>query len=75
MCLKIAAVIKMKEIDDLKLDGLLDPCANCRNMLTQAGVDVWRFRKSSVDTGPMAWARSLLQARRERLQSQNDGEW
>lgn len=65
----------MEEIYDLKLDGLENPCENCRYMLKQAGVDLWRFRKSLVDTGPMAWARSLLQAHRETLQSRKFGEW
>ena len=50
----------MQEIYDLELDGLLDPCKNCKDMLRQAGVDLRPFRKSLVDTGLMAWIRNLF---------------
>lgn len=44
----------MEEIDDLKLDALLDPCDNCKNILRQAGVDVERFSITLVDEEAVA---------------------
>lgn len=53
----------MGEIDDIKLDGLQDPCSNCQDLLRQAGVDVWRFRTSLVGEGAVAWVRSVFWAK------------
>ena len=54
LALKINPVIDMEEIDDLKLDALLDPCDNCKNILRQAGVDVERFSITLVDEEAVA---------------------
>ncbi len=53
----------MEEIFDLKLDALQDPCVNCKDLLRQAGVDLWRFQTSLVETGAIAWINNLISTR------------
>lgn len=61
LSLKIGSVVGIEKHCDLKIDGMLDPCGNCKNILRQAGMNVWRFRKSSVDTG--LWLGSRISSR------------
>lgn len=51
---KIDPLFDKKEINDLRLDALLDPCDNCKNILRIAGVDVARFSISLMDEEAMA---------------------
>ncbi len=58
--MRVSSVVAMEEIYDLKLDGLLDPCGNCRDLLRQARANVWRFRTDLVDRGPMSLVKNLF---------------
>ena len=46
LALRTRAVFKMDEIDDVRLEDLLDPCNNCQVGFTQCGVDLDQFQVS-----------------------------
>ena len=54
LALKIGSVIDMKEIDDIKLSALMDPCDICQDILRQAEVDIQHFSISLVNEEAIA---------------------
>lgn len=46
LALKTRALFEMDEIDDVRLEDLLDPCNHCQEGFTQCGVDLDQFQIS-----------------------------